>query len=274
MHPVALDTRRPAETARKVRAFTLIELLVVVTIIAVLVSVLSASLISVRKAGRDFICKNKLKTVGFEFYQFADDYAKTYRGDSERLGRAGFYIEDFQEKLYGLDEFWKYSATPGNQFDPERQPLICAAAPNQQLSRIKDKPCRDGGVTPWKNVSVGLNMRLDRASTKVAGREILLQVRLNRRILDQGMVPLAFDVDGEAATREVSGSGFTKKVPHYSAPQVASEPPTSWYTKENYWYPSTRHSKRLNAVFIGGHVASSSHPVTEAGWKWKYQPAP
>ncbi|HOW19625.1 MAG TPA: type II secretion system protein, partial [Phycisphaerae bacterium] len=85
--------------------FTLLELLTVSAILVVLVGIMAAAVGKVRGTSRAFVCKNNLKTVAFEFFQFADDYAHPYRGDSDD-GRPGFRIDDFQERLYRIAEFW------------------------------------------------------------------------------------------------------------------------------------------------------------------------
>ncbi len=239
--------------------FTLMELLVVIAIMGLLVSIISASLVKARSAGKSFVCKNQLRNVAFDFIMFADEYAHPWRGDSDRLGGA-FYIEDFQERQYGVKEFWKGStmlmSTPV-QIKPGEQPLICPAGP-QELTRQGFKTMSQSPVLPLNNVSVGFNMRLWYGSVKGASPSAFsltsTQVRLSKRIVNQGAVPLVFDVDGQAWAAKPAAPN---KLPYYSAPPVGS---VDAFASGAYWYPSLRHMGRLNAAFIGGHVLSSPTP--------------
>lgn len=255
------DRRR--RTAPAPRAFTLLELLAVLAILSVLISILAATLVKVRGASRSFVCRNKLRTVAFEFQRFADDFAPPDRGDSDRDGRPGFRVEDFQERLYGIDEFWDGATRPVASFDAGRQPLICPAGPGPVQRRI-GVPCSGQAVIPLENVTIGLNMRLDRASVFVGGRPVLKPVRLTSGILDRPSVPVAFDVEGRtAAERGV--------LPYYSAPPAGDR---GLYGTGRLWFSSTRHGGEVNACFVGGHVLSSRSPETEPQWDWAYQPAP
>ncbi|HSW44188.1 MAG TPA: prepilin-type N-terminal cleavage/methylation domain-containing protein [Phycisphaerae bacterium] len=251
--------------------FTLIELLVVVAILAVLMAIMAASLARVRMAGKSFVCKNQLKNIAFDFIQFADDYAHPWRGDSDQDGKSGFHIEDFQERQYVIGEFWKVqtqeqaSQTEGVKLKASAVPLICPAGP-QELRKKPFVSCSQQAIGPLNNVSMGLNMRLDRVSVQTGPGQPggLVKVRLSKRILARTTVPLVLDVDGQAAlTRNIDN------LPYYSAPPTNSYDD---YANGRYWFPSLRHGGRCNAAFIGGHVLSSARPEREAGWDWKYQP--
>jgi len=265
------NARRHLYSARiQPHAFTLIELIVVVAILTVLLAIMGASLAKVRMAGRSFVCKNQLKNVAFDFIQFADDYAHPWRGDSDQSGRSGFYIEDFQERQYRIDEFWKVDAlsmaSAGGtvKIKASEMPLMCPAGP-RELSKKPSLACREQAIVPLTNVSMGFNMRLDQASVGTSpGPTQLTQVRLSKRILSHPTVPLVFDVDAEVALAK-----DINQLPYYSAP-----PANSWddYASGTSWFPSLRHGGRCNAAFIGGHVLSSLKPEREPGWDWKYQP--
>lgn len=252
---------RPATGA--VRAVTLIELLIVMLVIGVLIAVLGTAVGRARASARSFVCKSNLRTVAFEFMQFADESTSPDRGESARDGRAGFYLEDFQEHIYGVDEFWDRPETQSVMMDARHQPLMCPAGPST-LERHAGLPCGEYAVTPVPNVSVALNMRLYRASVRVAGRDVLRPVRLTRRILDHGSVPLALDIDGAtAAARSV--------LPYYAAPPAGD---TGRYGDGLFWFPATRHGDAVNVCFVGGHVLSSTDPANETSWDWAYQPPP
>ncbi len=163
--PLSAGLRRGAR-----RGFTLLELLVVVAIIAMLVAILVSTVVKVRGSTRGFVCKNNLKTVAFDFLQFADEYAHPYRGDSERFGRSSFDLEDFQERVYGIAEFWKVSGLTEAAYEPSKQPLMCPGGPNP-LKKQAGVPCRDYAVTPAANVSV--------ADAEIEPSAALLAVTIN-----------------------------------------------------------------------------------------------
>jgi len=246
---------------RESRGFTLIELLVVVTIIALLVTLVTGALVRVRNASRCVVCMSNLKTVSQEFFQFADDYARSYRGDSDKYGTRLFRLEDFQEKLYGIHEFWKDTSRSEVEYHVMEQPLMCPAGP-KPLVRHKDLPCSQNAVSPVQNVSVGFNMRLDQVSTVVQGWPRLQRTRLSSRILDQGQVPLAFGVEGAQAER-------LGVLPYYSAPPAGD---TGLYGSGRFWFPSFRHGPQMNVAYIGGHVLRTTDPGQSAKSIWKYQP--
>ncbi len=264
--PVAFVPGASNPVRRRAAAFTLIELLVVMAILALLVAIMVASLARVRAAGKSFVCKNQLKNVAFDFNLFADEWAHPNRGDSEQFGKSLFYVDDFQERQYVVSEFWKVPVAMnavGVPYKAGEQPMICPAGP-QDLQKWPNQPLAASAVKPLTSVSIGLNMRLRQAAVPRATEGFdLVPVRLSKRIKDQAMVPLAFDVDGEKAIAR-----HVLNLPYYSAPKPANVTSGEW----RYWYPSLRHGGQCNAAFIDGHVASSRDPAHASGWNWKYQP--
>ncbi len=257
-----MSPRPQPSRARPRPAVTLLELLVVIAIIGILAALLLTTLAQVRAAGRSVECKNKLKTVALEFTQFADDFSHPFRGDSEKFGRSGFYADDFQERLYGVHEFWPQKGITRDTYDPAAQPLMCPAGPTE-LHRQAGLPCPQYPVTPAENVSVALNKRLDSASVRLAGRPVLRKVRLSGKILQHPNVPLAFDVDARvAADRGV--------LPYYAAPPASD---AGHYGSGVFWFPALRHGRQMNTAFVGGYVLSSPAPE-RAGWNWSFQPPP
>jgi len=263
--PIMLGKRRrlirqPRSGVQRV-AFTLIELLVVIAIIMVLVSIITASLMRVRMAAKSFVCKNQLKTVAFEFIQFADDYAHPWRGDSDRSGKSGFNIEDFQERLYGVAEFSAHKDDPANYtttYKAADHPLICPCGPQELAYHTNGDIPLPNAITPIKHISIGFNLRLYKDVTNLGDT-----VFIRKGIVEHPTVPLAFDVDGERA-QNMTDPLF----PFYSAPRVGIS--SSW----PYWYPPMRrHGGHINAAFVGGHVLSSSDPEKQGGWDWKYRPS-
>jgi prepilin-type processing-associated H-X9-DG protein len=234
-------------------------LLVVLAIVSILLALVGSAIAAARRAARDFLCKNNLKTITFKFTLFADDQAYASRGDDE--GNRGFRIETFQESVYAIDEFWDLPGRTESPLAPSEQPLICPSGP-QKLVRRRDLPCSDYAVAPAANVSIAFNMRLDRVSAKIGGRWVLAPVRLHSQILDHPLVPLVMDVDGEAA--DARG-----KLSYYTAPS-ADDP--GLYAGNRFWFPARRHDGAVNVGFIDGHIASSPDPAKQAAWNWRYQP--
>ncbi len=246
---------------RRPRGFTLLELLVVVAIAMVLASLVGAALSKVRAASRGVMCANNLKTVTYEFFLFADDYARSSRGDSDLRGGRTFRLEDFQEKLYRIDEFWDAGSAMEAPLPASQQALMCPAGP-RSLVKYRGLPCSQYAVGPAENVSTGFNMRLDQVSTVVSGWPILRRAWLTSRILEQPQVPLVFDVDGQAAHQ-------SQVLPYYAAPPAGDNGP---YGTGMFWFPAERHGGKLNVGFIGGHVLNTPEPGNRVPWNWKYQP--
>jgi prepilin-type N-terminal cleavage/methylation domain-containing protein/prepilin-type processing-associated H-X9-DG protein len=243
------------------RAFTLIELLVVIAIVALLIAVLLPAAYSAREGARSLKCVNNLRSVSFEFRLFADDLASASRGDSDRLGGYRFSVEDFQESLYRVDEFWDLPGKATGTYDPRTELMMCPSGP-RFLQRHSMLPCMHQAVYPTANVSAAINMRLNWAVVSFKGQKALAKTRCGSDVIDNPYVPLVFDVDGDAA--EARGV-----LPYFSAPPAQSDDP---YATGRYWFPSRRHGGRTNVAFIGGHVLTTNDPAAERGWNWEFQP--
>ncbi len=253
-------------------ALTLVELLVVIAILSILMSILLTTLGRVRSSAKSVLCKNKLQGVAQSFQLFADDYGHADRGrESEKLGPNRFRLEDFQDSLYGTEEFFKPSINQlgTTAYDASKQPLICPDGPRGLARESSPQPAADT-ITPLANVSIGFNMRLHRASVEItfgaSSFHALRDVTLSPRVLEHPWTPLAFDVDGAAAQ-----SRPQPLLPFYSAP--AAEP-DGLYASDNFWFPSDRHAGMVHAAFIGGHVWSARNPKMAPDWNWGYQPPP
>ncbi|RME37528.1 MAG: prepilin-type N-terminal cleavage/methylation domain-containing protein, partial [Planctomycetota bacterium] len=243
--------------------FTLIELLVVMGILGVLISILLPALNGVRVSAKRVVCATNMRSVTREFRFFVDGTSEFGRGDSERFGSGRFHINDFQDALYHLDEFWDLGRASTGTLTADRNPMLCpAGAP--KLIRRKGYPCGRESLGPVRDVSLALNMRLYRAVVDFRGKPMLAPVAstfVPATILQHPLVPLVMDVDGAAADEKGAD-------PYYIAPpQPGSEDP---YRDGRFWSPSDRHGGKVNVAFVGGHVLSSEHPARER-WNWTYQ---
>ena len=245
------------------RAFTLIELLIVLGVIAILLAILLPALSAGRNAANDLRCRAQLRTVTQAFIQFSTDSSGVNRGDSEQLSDRLFRLEDFQESIYGIAEFWIGPKSSRVSFGSPLPPLVCPAA-SGRLEKRANTPCSSGAVGPQQNVSIGFNRRLNIGTRYIGQIPRAANVYLAEKILQFPDVPLLFDVDGaKAVTLGV--------VPYYAAPAVSTSPPDI-YAGGKFWFPSFRHRGAMSVGFVGGHVLSSRRPLYEPWWRWDYQP--
>jgi prepilin-type N-terminal cleavage/methylation domain-containing protein/prepilin-type processing-associated H-X9-DG protein len=245
----------------RARGFTLVELLVVSALMALLIAILLPSLGMSLGAARKFRCQVSLRSVGFDFGVFADDTLHGDRGNDDDLGER-FRLETFQEAEYGLDEFWRWGEKNEHQLpDAENNnPMRCAEV-GGEITLRRAVPCSNGAVAPPENVSFGFNGRLHRAPKQGSNR--WTAVTLTSSIVDESMVPLAWDVDGaEARRRNVQ--------PVFSAP--AGDALTGPFANGSYWFPALRHNGGLNVLFLDQHVEFTTRPLEEPDWRWSFIP--
>jgi len=242
-------------------AFTLVETLVSLSVIAVLLSLLIPSLHSAREKMRTLKCASNVKSVVFEFQLFAEGLSEAGRGESDRLGASRFRIEDFQESLYGVDEFWRYGDVLQVEVSSADHLMTCPSA-GAALTLIPGGPCEQS-VGPFEDVSIALNMRLYRPVVRFRGERLLAppgSAWMSPQSLNHPYAPLTIEVDGPGArSRGID--------PFYIAPPVGQKDDP--YADGRFWTPSTRHGGQTIVGFLGGHVLTSSHPATEH-WDWSY----
>lgn len=247
---------------RPLRAFTLIELLAVIAIIGVLIAILMPALNASRETANDLKCRANYRSVLIQFTNFADDSGAGRRGNSDSIAPR-FMLEDFQESVYGIAEFWNVEGER-RQLSMVDQPLMCSAGP-QFLERRASIPCSAGAVGPAANVSTGFNARLNRETRILSdGSMGPRPAYLTSAILNYPDTPLLFDVDGQVA----ADRGLK---PYYSAPAMLPKDGQDIYSGGEFWFPSMRHRGRMNVGFVGGHVLSSANPLKEPYWKWNFQ---
>lgn len=261
-----VDARLLAIRARA--GFTLIETLVVVSIMGVLLSLLMPAIQSVRGSMKSLVCSSNMRSMSMDFSLFAEGNVPEGRGKSERLGRNRFWINDFLERQYRIDEFWDLGGANTGSLSTSDTMLLCpAGAPT--LTRRRGFPCGSSAVGPVEDVSVAVNMRLYRAAVSFKGKTVLapsVSSYVRSDILNHPYVPLLIDVDGEAA----SNRGIE---PFYTAPPArTAKSVDDPYANGRYWIPSNRHNGATNVAFVGGHVLQSDRAADEH-WDWSYQAA-
>ena len=243
--------------------FTLIELLVSISIIVVILSILLPAVQSLRGQVRELVCASHQKSILMDFQLFAENQGQTTRGASDTLGSGQFWIDDFQEMMYGIDEFWDEPGENTVQIGAEHSKMICPASRGTLVKR-RGLSCGNESIGPPGNVSVAVNMRLRQATTEFGGRRVLAPIaatHVSAQILRHPSVPVLIDVDGEQASAH-------HVEPFYIAPGLEGRDDP--YADGQYWFPSTRHNGRTNVAFVGGHVLSSTQAQWEP-WDWGYE---
>lgn len=248
-------------------AFTLVETLVLGALVALSLSILLPATRLVRGNVKALQCASNMRTVTqrFELFVHGESDSDVDAGHGEPLSSRQFFIDDFQERLYGIDEFWNLGSQAKGRLTSDRDLMLCpAGAP--QLTKKKGFPCGPEAIKPAQDISLGLNMRLYRAPVASHGTAQLAPVASTRvvaDILNHPYVPLVLDVDGAEAARRGHGA-------FYAAPPVdgVDDP----YASGEYWTPSHRHSGYVNVGFVGGHVLKSQAPEYER-WDWSYHAA-
>ena len=252
-----------ASGGSSLRAFTLIELLVVISVIALLLAILMPALGAARRAAKTVVCASNMKSVTTEFGFFADGTSALGQGDSESLRGNRFRINDFQDSLYNLDEFWELGDADVGRLSVDSSLALCPAGANS-LTKRKGLPCGREAIHPAEDVTMALNMRLYRAVFEIKGKKLLASPSLtviSPRTLSRPYAPLVMDVDG----RRAAAQGVE---PFYIAPPLpgVDDP----YAEGRYWSLSERHGGKTVVGFIGGHVLTSENPEQEH-WDWSHQ---
>ena len=206
-YSVSRSTRLPA--------FTLLELVVVIAIVTALLALMTTGLVRVRHGAKSIKCLAQLRAVAVDFQVFSDGKFGEDRGRSNRCPDGVFYFEDFVEKQYKIDEFWEQADRKAHAIQPSTSRMICPTA-QQKLVRYPDRPCNDGALLPFENVSYAFNRRLYAETIVFDGRMVFNpKTKVSSRILAHPTVPLAFDGDGVEAQRK-------NRRPYFSAPPFAA----------------------------------------------------
>lgn len=262
MNDLAVQHSR-ALVFRSTRAdgLTLIEVIVTISIVSVLMFVFLPAVQSVRRAARGVLCAANLKSATAEFQLFVDE-ASSAEKSSHGLADRTFYLGDFLDSLYGLDEYWN-PADGSTARVSESNPLLCPAS-SVELTKNRGFPCSRQALSPLEGISIAANMRLFRAPVTIKGKSLLApqaSTRLSARIWNHPYAPLLLDVDARSALQK----GVD---PFYIAPPIpGSNDP---YASGRYWSPASRHNKKALVGFVGGHVLGSAQPENER-WDWIHQ---
>ncbi|MCP4593992.1 MAG: type II secretion system protein [bacterium] len=260
--PAVAGRKIGGEGARMLlRAYTLMELLVVVFLIALLMSILVPALVTARHTAKSFVCMDHLRSTSLRFRLFADSYTCGYRGDSAQYG-SRFDAMDFFESLYEVGEFWD-SKEIHHEAYPGQSRMTCPSAPTGLARYGRDIVPWTPAVAPREKVSFAMNRRLLLAPALKNGVPFEAPVLLTERIFNHPRAPLFFDVDAEAAMKGVSDP-TAKFMPFFCTPD---------YFERNYWFPAMRHRGKMIVSFVGGHVLSTSDPLSEGQWCWDYFPS-
>lgn len=231
-------------------------------VLAMLIAILLPSLGMSIGAARKFRCQVSLRSIGFDFSVFADDTLHGDRGDDElNLGNR-FRLETFQESEYGIDEFWRWGEENAHTLPDlaSNDPMRCSEV-RGQITLRRGVPCSGGAISPLENISFGFNGRLNRAPYKGTNR--WQAVKLTSSIVDEPMVPLAWDVDGGEAKRR----GLQ---PVFSAPK--GDATGGPFANGSFWFPAMRHNGGMNVLFLDQHVEFTKRPLEEPGWRWSFYP--
>lgn len=247
------------------RAFTLLELLITIAVIGLLLTLALPTMARALGSARAFKCQMGQRSIVFDFAIYADDVLHGDRGDDSDEVGSRFQLDNFVDRQYGINEFWRFQNPVEGRAPDEAgvDPMRCPEVKGELVFTNGFSCTSAQAISPQASISYTFNMRLFRVERFKWGMYRLEEIFLRPNVLEASQVPLCWDVDGAAAVAKGAVATF-------SGPSLDSDGPMA---NDAFWYPGLRHHGEGNFAFLDGHVEASREPLRETYWNWAYQGA-
>ncbi len=241
------------------KAFTLIELLVVVAIIAVLVAILLPAVQKARESARTSYCTSNLRTLGFGYRLYEDDWNDYIPPAVSNVGGSG---DGWMGRLFPYIGIRGVAILPLNQWGGGF--VIETAANYRKLQgTVLDCPTVPGPSTNPNAASVDNFYRYNYVMSNTAN--LVFAYRAwgnpfkNGLAFEYAFSPRISDIPSPSETVIIGeGNAFYK-------PAIALPLGSSWYFRFRAWWlygleynDWDRHGKNSEWAFFDGHAAGLS----------------